>query len=169
VRTLIAATAVALAAVGTGGALATSPPPPPPGGTSVGSRALDAKPDTKQEVPRPKGAGTGKGTFHASGSFLCDEGEQGCDRQPGKLKWTLAFSGLTGPAVAAHIHVGRPGKSGAVLIALCGPCKGKSSGTFRVTRAAMKAILDRGAYVNVHTARNKAGEIRGRIRASAVL
>src|SRR5579859_6302122 len=38
-----------------------------------------------------------------------------------KLKWKLTFSKLTGPANAAHIHMAAKGKSGAIVLPLCGP------------------------------------------------
>ena len=161
-KKLLAATAAVLAAAVAGLAVAGVP--------TQGARTLSAKLDVKQEVPKAKPTGlTGKGTFKASGGFTCKAGESNCDRKPGKLAWTLKFSGLTGPAAAAHIHIGKPGKAGPVAIPLCGPCKASSAGTFRVTRKTMNEILDKGAYVNVHTARNPAGEIRGRIVVSAVL
>ena len=44
-----------------------------------------------------------------------------------KLKWTLTFQDLTGPAMAAHIHLGAKGKAGNVVVPLCPPhCKSGS-------------------------------------------
>ena len=40
-----------------------------------------------------------------------------------KLTWKLTFSKLSGPATAAHIHMGGMGKAGNVVVPLCGPCK----------------------------------------------
>ena len=39
-----------------------------------------------------------------------------------KLTWKLTFAKLTGPATAAHIHLGGMGKAGNVVVAICGPC-----------------------------------------------
>ena len=36
------------------------------------------------------------------------------------LKWKLTYASLTGPATAAHIHMGAKGKAGNVVVALCG-------------------------------------------------
>ncbi|HET7566946.1 MAG TPA: CHRD domain-containing protein [Gaiellaceae bacterium] len=80
-----------------------------------------------------------------------------------KLKWKLTFSGLTGPASAAHIHLGGMGKAGNVLVALCGPCTNGQKGTATLTAAAAKALKKHLAYVNVHTAKNPNGEIRGQL------
>lgn len=62
---------------------------------------------------------------------------------------------------------GRPGKAGGVSVPLCGPCKSGVSGTATLTAAQKKAILGGGAYVNVHTAKNPSGEIRGQITKAA--
>ena len=82
-----------------------------------------------------------------------------------KLTWKLTFKGLTGPASAAHIHVGAKGKSGNVLIALCGPCKSGQSGTTRITAMQRRDVEKGLTYVNVHTAKYPNGEIRGQIAA----
>ena len=82
------------------------------------------------------------------------------------LKWSLTYKNLTGPAVAAHIHLGAPGKNGIALIALCGPppCKSPMTGSANsVTDDIGALMLKAGAYVNVHTNKNPEGEIRGKI------
>jgi hypothetical protein len=81
------------------------------------------------------------------------------------LTWRLTFSKLTGRAVAAHIHTGRRGVAGPVAVALCGPCRTGATGRATVTAATLAALESGRAYVNVHTARNPAGEIRGQIPA----
>ena len=80
-----------------------------------------------------------------------------------KLRWTLTFSKLTGPATAAHIHMGAMGKSGNVVVALCGPCKNGQSGTATVPTSVITAAGKHLLYVNVHTAKNPGGEIRGQV------
>lgn len=82
------------------------------------------------------------------------------------LKWTLTFTHLSGPAVAAHIHMGARGKNGIALVALCGPCKSPISGTANAVPDDVAALLNSGAYVNVHTAKNTEGEIRGEVTAA---
>jgi hypothetical protein len=78
-------------------------------------------------------------------------------------KWKLTFHNLTGKAAAAHIHKGKPGKAGPVIVPLCGPCKSGQAGTAKVSKAVATAIETGGTYVNVHTVKNPAGEIRGQI------
>lgn len=80
-----------------------------------------------------------------------------------ELNWKLTFSKLSGPATAAHIHLGAKGKAGNVLIPLCGPCKSGVSGSAALTVAVTKDFTKHLLYVNVHTAKNPAGEIRGQL------
>jgi hypothetical protein len=81
------------------------------------------------------------------------------------LKWTLTFAKLTGPAGAAHIHMAARGKAGNVVVALCAPCKSGMTGTSTVTAAEISAFKKHLLYVNVHTAKNPNGEIRGQVAA----
>lgn len=81
------------------------------------------------------------------------------------LKWKLTFAKLTGPATAAHIHMGAKGASGNVVVALCGPCKSGQTGTATITPALKAAFKKHLLYVNVHTDKNPAGEIRGQLAA----
>jgi hypothetical protein len=112
---------------------------------------VGAKLDAMQEVPHAKNA-------HGTGTFTADIVGK-------KLTWKLTFSGLTGAANAAHIHVGAKGKAGNVLVALCGPCKSGQKGTATISAMAVRDIQKGIAYVNVHTAKNAGGEIRGQLAA----
>ena len=111
------------------------------------------------EVPRPHGVPVG-----ATGLFTGKAVE--LDNDKAKLTWRLTFAKLSGAAGAAHIHTGKPGKAGAVMIALCGPCRSGQRGTATLTHAQLTKIEAGGTYVNVHTAKNAAGEIRGQVKAS---
>ncbi len=51
------------------------------------------------------------------------------------------------------------------MVALCGPCKNGKKGTANVTKAQLATIKAGRAYVNLHTAKNAAGEIRGQVKA----
>lgn len=81
----------------------------------------------------------------------------------GKLKWKLTFAKLTGPALQAHIHKAAKGKPGPIVVALCAPCKNGQTGTSTITAAMVKAFKKHLLYVNVHTAKNPSGEIRGQL------
>ena len=112
---------------------------------------------SRQEVPRPKG-----NVRLARGAFTAAVTKSGTT---GTLAWRLTFSRLSGRAVAAHIHIGALGRSGPVVVPLCGPCRSGARRTVNLNAAALTALEAGRAYVNVHTVRNPAGEIRGQIRA----
>ena len=111
------------------------------------SATLTAAQEIPKQVVKTPAA---KGAFHATLS--------------GKtLTWKLTFSHLSGPALQAHIHLGAMGKSGNVLVPLCAPCKNGQAGKAKVTAAVIKDLGKHLLYVNVHTAKNPAGEIRGQV------
>ena len=80
------------------------------------------------------------------------------------ISWKLTYRKLSGPAVAAHIHRGRAGVAGGVLLALCGPCRSGQTGKATISKALAEAMRKGTAYVNVHTAKNAGGEIRGQAK-----
>jgi CHRD domain-containing protein len=80
-----------------------------------------------------------------------------------KLTWTLTFAKLTGPATAAHIHMAAKGQSGNVVVPLCGPCTSGQTGTSTLPASVLAAFKKHLLYVNVHTAKNPNGEIRGQL------
>jgi hypothetical protein len=106
----------------------------------------------KGEVPAARAPVAAKGSF--SGTL-----------KGNSLRWRLSYSGLSGPATAAHIHAGKRGVGGPVIVPLCGPCKSGASGTARLSESVEKTVESGGAYVNVHTGKNAGGEIRGQIAA----
>jgi hypothetical protein len=112
--------------------------------------------NSRQERPKPTG-----NVRRASGTFTATVTKLGTT---GTIAWRLRFSGLTGRATAAHIHIAQRGRAGPVAVALCGPCRNGARGTASLPAAALRALEIGRAYVNVHTARNAPGEIRGQIR-----
>ena len=81
-----------------------------------------------------------------------------------KLSWTADYAGLTGPATAAHFHGPAPvGKPADVLVPLKGSLESPLTGSATLTEPQAKALTDGMMYLNVHTAKNKAGEIRGQL------
>ena len=107
-----------------------------------------------QEKPVPKGAKSG-----AAGKFTATVNGT-------SITWKLTFSHLTGPVTAAHIHTGKKGVSGPVIVPLCGPCTSPASGTGTLTSAQLAQMKAGTTYANVHTAKNAGGEIRGQIKMS---
>ena len=119
--------------------------------STVWSATLGAAQEVpKQVVKNTSATGTFKGTLKGN-----------------KLTWTLTFSKLTGAAAAAHIHMAPKGVSGNVVVALCGPCKSPARGTATVNASIMSAFKKGNLYVNVHTAKNPNGEIRGQLAAAS--
>jgi hypothetical protein len=118
---------------------------------------LSAKLTRAQEVPKPNAPSGAKGTFTGTSVERSDKTT---------LKWKLTFSGLSGKATAAHIHLAKRGKAGPVAVPLCGPCTSGEHGTTKIKRSVERAMEHGTAYVNVHTAKNKNGEIRGQIKAT---
>jgi hypothetical protein len=86
------------------------------------------------------------------------------------LDLSLTFSGLTGPATAAHIHCcGAPGFTGPVVIPFAGFPAATSGSytlpTFALTPALLADLASGLSYVNIHTSLNPGGEIRGQVAA----
>ena len=120
------------------------------GAGSSGTTKLTAGLNNGQEVPKPDAdGGSGRFTGTLTGR---------------SLRWKLTFTKLTGPGQAAHIHLGKRGKAGPVGVPLCGPCRSGVHGKTKVPALVARALKTGGAYVNVHTAKNPNGEIRGQIR-----
>ena len=139
-RILVPALLVALAALVLGGTSSAMAP------AMWGAKLTAAQEIPKQVVKNSKAKGSFTATLTGS-----------------KLTFTLTFSGLTGPATAAHIHLGAMGQAGNVLVPLCTPCKSPVHGTVTISAADMKDFGKHLLYVNVHTAKNPNGEIRGQL------
>lgn len=107
--------------------------------------------DGKSEVP--PNATTGKG-----------EADIDYDPASKKLTWTLIYSGLTGPATAAHFHgPAEAGKNAGVAVAIPNAAKSPVKGSATLTDA-QAADLEAGKYyVNIHTSAHPTGEIRGQV------
>jgi hypothetical protein len=114
--------------------------------------------NVRQEVPRPRGTKRG-----ASGQFT-GKLVRRADRE--FLDWRLTYRRLSGRALQAHIHYGKPGKAGPIAVTLCTRCgRGSVAGqALMATRRAVFALRSGAVYVNIHTPKNPKGEIRGNIR-----
>ena len=104
------------------------------------------------EVPPTTSAGTGTATATL-------------DTATGKLVWDVTYSGLTGPAMAAHIHgPADPGQNAGVVVPFKGKLASPIKGSATLTAAQMADLEAGKYYVNIHTAANKGGEIRGQLQ-----
>jgi hypothetical protein len=83
------------------------------------------------------------------------------------LTWNGTFSGLTGPATAAHLHgPAGPGKNAGVAIWISEKGKPFTSpfkGSAKLTDAQASDLMNGQWYVNIHTAANPGGELRGQL------
>jgi len=81
-----------------------------------------------------------------------------------KLTWKLTYSGLSGPATAAHFHgPAEAGKDAGVAVAIPNATSSPTEGSATLTDAQAADLLAGKYYVNVHTAANPKGEIRGQV------
>jgi len=81
-----------------------------------------------------------------------------------KLTWTVTYSGLSGPATAAHFHgPAEAGKNAGVAVPIPNQATSPVNGSATLTDAQAADLLAGKYYVNVHTAANPGGEIRGQV------
>ena len=85
------------------------------------------------------------------------------DKQSKLLSWKLVYSGLSGPATMAHFHgPAIAGENAGVVVPLANPASAVES-TATLTDAQAADMLAGKWYINVHTAANPGGEIRGQL------
>ncbi len=87
----------------------------------------------------------------------------------GNLSYTIVATNLSGPITAAHFHEGTAAESnGSVIATICAPCLSNHlHGVWTNTSAYSEALAAGGVYINLHTAANPAGEIRGQVTGAA--
>ena len=107
--------------------------------------------DGKAEVPPNSSAG--KGTA-----------EIDYDAASKKLSWKVTYSGLSGPATAAHFHgPAEAGKNAGVKVPIPNATSSPAEGSAVLTDEQAADLTAGKYYVNVHTAANPGGEIRGQV------
>ncbi|WP_027528610.1 CHRD domain-containing protein [Bradyrhizobium sp. Ec3.3] len=112
---------------------------------------LKATLDGKAEVPATTTSGTGTADLDY-------------DAASKKLSWTVTYSGLSGPATAAHFHgPAETGKNAGVAVAIPNAASSPVKGEATLTDAQAADLLSGKYYVNIHTAANPGGEIRGQV------
>ena len=113
-----------------------------------GSNAIKVNLTGTEEVPPLNVGGSGSGTFRVA--------------DDGTITGSVTTKDVAG--TMAHIHRGAKGTNGPVIVPL-----DKSGDTYSVpagrklTEAQIKDLKAGNLYVNVHTAKNKGGEVRGQI------
>ena len=124
-----------------------------------------AKLDADSEVPSNNSDGKGKAEFSVS-------------RSGRSIRYQIDAEKLTGRVRAAHIHLGDKGQAGPVVITICAKtCSLPRSGRLGRARfskapgaknfaAVVRALRAGRTYVNIHTKKYPAGEIRGQIKSN---
>jgi hypothetical protein len=105
------------------------------------------------EVPPVTSAGKGSASVNV-------------DTSTKQATWRVEYSGLSGPATAAHIHCGAAaGANSGVAVPLgAGPTAASPiSGSGAMTDAQLADLTAGKCYVNIHTDKNKGGELRGQL------
>lgn len=140
-----AAPALLAALIATGCAM-----PMKPGGAVT---ALTAQLGAADEVPPTRS--NGSGTLDAR----YDPGSR-------KLTWSITYFGLSGPLTAAHFHgPAAPGTNTGVVVPFKGDLGSPITGEATLSEIQSKDLLAGKWYVNLHTAANPGGEIRGQVLA----
>ncbi len=115
-------------------------------GTSMTSRLTGAS-----EVPpvSTAGSGTVDATFN---------------KETNVLTWKVAYSGLSGPVSAGHIHgPAMAGANAGVLIPFTGSVASPFEGKATLTAAQVTDLMAGRLYVNLHTAKFPGGELRAQL------
>lgn len=129
-----------------------------------GAEVFTASLDGANSVPPIAGDGTGSATVTIS-----DDGQS--------VSWDVSYSGLTAAPGAGHIHFAAANANGPVMIPFATVTATGSTGSFNAADYAggeglpadwagvLAAIRGGNSYVNIHTAANPGGEIRGQLPA----
>ena len=138
IRTALAAAALAFVATGAQAAM----------------QHYSAKLTGAQEVPANTEAGTGMldATF---------------DTTTKVLTYTITYSDLTGPGMAAHFHGPAAPGVNAPPVVMIAAAASPIQGTATLTDAQAADLQAGKMYFNVHTAAHKGGEIRGQVTPGA--
>src|ERR1700704_3669236 len=105
----------------------------------------------KAEVPPNASTGTGTADIDY-------------DAATKKLTWKVTYSGLSGPATAAHFHgPAEADKNAGVAVAIPNATSSPAEGSATLTDAQAADLMAGKYYVNVHNAANPGGAIRGQV------
>lgn len=119
------------------------------GVVAAGGRPLVADLSWENEVPLATGT-----SATGSAVFTLNQGQ-------GEVCFHIVANDLSGPVLADHIHVGEAGMPGPIVVSL----EGMLSGCVSADADIIKAIRQNpeNYYVNLHTALNTPGELRGQL------
>lgn len=113
--------------------------------------ALSAKLSGANEVPATASAGTG----------MVDAK---LDKSTNVLTWTVTYAGLSGPVKAGHFHgPATAGTNAGVALGFSGSVESPIKGSATLTATQAAEVMAGKWYVNLHTAANPGGEVRGQV------
>lgn len=121
--------------------------------TATSQLAFETWLDGTQQVPTVSTMARGVGRFWLNASL-------------DTLYWNIVVTGLSSTVTGVHLHRGKPGVSGDVLLDLSASVQ--SNGTIsgsaaNPSRTLVEALLQGDVYINVHTQNYPQGEIRGQV------
>lgn len=115
---------------------------------------FDAFLNGAQEVPAVSTTATGTASFSLNSTMTA-------------ITYLVQVNGLSGAITGAHLHEATAGNNGAVVVNLTPSVVGNViAGTITgtdLTQELLESMLSSGVYINIHTAANPNGEIRGQI------
>jgi hypothetical protein len=104
----------------------------------------------QNEVPPNASGGSGTGKVELDGNVV---------------KWNITYSGTTGPVTAGHFHgPAQPGANAGVVVPFAGPLASPIIGSATLTPAQVDQLKQGLWYINLHTAANPGGELRGQVK-----
>jgi hypothetical protein len=110
--------------------------------------SLHATMSGKVEVPKGDPDGTGTAEIKVTGKKVC---------------WELKTAKIAKPN-AAHIHKGKAGKAGPVVVPFGATYKAKGCTTTSMANANAISATPGSFYVNIHNAKYPGGAVRGQLR-----
>ena len=142
--TLVAAGALVAVGCGTMGASSSS------SGGGMSGTTMNIPLSGRNQVPPNTSPGTGTGRVDVDGNVV---------------KWSVTYSGLTGPVTAGHFHgPAQPGANAGVVVPFTGSLASPITGTATLSQAQLTDLKAGLWYINLHTAAHPGGEIRGQVK-----
>ena len=81
-----------------------------------------------------------------------------------QVTWRITYAGLSGTPTAAHFHgPAQPGANAGVAVPIPNVATSPIQGSATLTDAQAADLLGGRYYINIHTAANPPGEIRGQV------
>jgi hypothetical protein len=125
-------------------------PAAPAAAQPIVGNSMGAALNGASQVPPNASSGTGSAAIKLDGDIL---------------SWTIVYSGLSGPVTGAHFHgPATPGVNAGVLVPFAGSLASPITGSKQLTAAQIAQLKSGLWYLNLHTAANPGGEIRGQVK-----